>query len=530
MTRIDVEDFERQLEVRPIRIDDYDRLVELQHACFPGMEPWSRKQLESQLRMFAPGQICVTLDGEIVASSSSLIVDFDHYEDFHDWKVISDNGYIRNHDDEGDTLYGIEIMVDPQCRGLKLARRLYDARKALARELNLRSIIIGGRIPGYGRHAREMTAREYVEKVMDKTLYDPVLTAQLANGFQLRRLIPNYLPDDSESKGYATFLAWDNLDYEPPGKRRFRAVSNIRLCVVQYMMRPIDYFESFKTQIEYFVDTASDYKCDFVVFPELITSQLLATFRGDRPAQAVRKLAEYTPKYLETFRDLAMRYAVNIVGGSQFTLEDDQLYNVAYLFRRDGTIGKQYKIQPTADERRWWGVVGGQQVQIFDSDRGKLAILVGYDIQFPELARWARQQGASLIFCPFTTDERHSFLAIRNCAQARAIENHVYVACAGATGTLPFVDNADVHFAQSGIYTPCDFAFARDGIAAEACANSEDVIFQDLDVALLKRSVATGTAQTWLDRRTDLYEVRFRQPAAEHEEGGLDLPPGGDAR
>ncbi|HJL40557.1 MAG TPA: nitrilase-related carbon-nitrogen hydrolase, partial [Myxococcales bacterium LLY-WYZ-16_1] len=159
-----------------------------------------------------------------------------------------------------------------------------------------------------------------------------------------------------------------------------------------------------------------------------------------------------------------------------------------------------------------------------------LAILVGYDIQFPELARWARQQGASLIFCPFTTDERHSFLAIRNCAQARAIENHVYVACAGATGTLPFVDNADVHFAQSGIYTPCDFAFARDGIAAEACANSEDVIFQDLDVALLKRSVATGTAQTWLDRRTDLYEVRFREPPAEHEEGGLDLPPGGDAR
>jgi predicted amidohydrolase/ribosomal protein S18 acetylase RimI-like enzyme len=507
MSELELEAFETQVELRPMTLDDFEELVALQLKCFPGMEPWTRGHIESQQAHFPEGQLLVTVDDRIVASSSSLIVDTDHYEDWQDWKEISDNGYIRNHDEDGDALYGIEIMVDPQMRGLKLARRLYDARKALVRERNLRSIIIGGRIPGYGKYADEMSAREYVEKVMDKKLFDPVLTAQLANGFVLRRLIPNYLPSDSESRGYATFCAWENLDYERPQARRFQAVSNTRLCLVQYMMRPIDYFENFRAQVEYFVDSASDYKSDFVVFPELMTTQLLATFRGDRPAEAVRKLASYTPKYLETMRDLAVRYDVNIVGGSQFTVEDGDLYNVAYLFRRDGTIDKQYKIHPTPSERKWWGVVGGDQVRALRTDRGKVALLIGYDIQFPELARVARERGAQMIFCPYAADERHSFLAIRNCAQARAIENHQYVAIVGSTGTLPFVDNADVHYAQSGIYTPSDFAFARDGIAAESSPNTEDVLFQDIDTALLRRSVATGSARTWLDRRTELYRI-----------------------
>jgi predicted amidohydrolase/GNAT superfamily N-acetyltransferase len=509
MSRLQLEQFERQIEVRPISIEDYDALKALQLKCFPGMQPWSRAQIESQTEIFPEGQICVTYGGQIVASSCSLVVDFDHYEDWQDWNKISDNGYIRNHDDEGDVLYGIEIMVDPEYRGLKLARRLYEARKELVRERNLRSIIIGGRIPGYGKHADRLSAREYVEKVIAKELYDPVLTAQLANGFVLRRLIPNYLPQDEESRGFATFLEWENIDYVPPGRRRYRAVSNARICAVQYMMRPIDFFENFKMQVEYFVDTASDYKSDFIVFPELLTTQLLSTFEGDRPAESVRKLAEYTPKYLETMRDLAVHYNVNIVGGSQFTLDEGDLYNAAYLFRRDGTIGQQYKVHPTPSEQRWWGVRGGAGLEVFETDRGRVAILIGYDIEFPELARVVRRKGANIIFCPFSADERHSYRALRVCAQARAIENHVYVVMVGGTGILPFVDNADVHYAQSAIFTPCDFGFARDGIAAESDANVEDVFFQDVDTAQLRRAVATDAAKTWTDRRKDLYAVRF---------------------
>ena len=236
--------------------------------------------------------MCVEVEGKLAASSSSLILEYDPNLAWHNWKAIADGGYIRNHNNKGDTLYGIEIMVDPEFRGMKLSRRLYDARKELCRERNLCRMMIGGRIPGYGAHADEMSAREYVENVVDRTLYDPVLTAQLANGFSLRGLIPNYLPSDTESRGYATFCEWVNLDYQAGAKRRYHhPVEPIRLAVVQYQMRTIKGFDEFAQQCEFFIDTASEYKSDFVLFPELFTTQLLSCSHLSRPGEAARQLA-----------------------------------------------------------------------------------------------------------------------------------------------------------------------------------------------------------------------------------------------
>ena len=208
MKTVDLKEYEWKTILRPLTIDDYDELVDMQRRCFPGMAVWKRDQIESQIAIFPEGQLCVEIDGKLAGSSSCLILEFEPNLAWHDWKKIADGGYIRNHNPKGDTLYGIEIMVHPDFRGMKLSRRLYDARKELCREKNLARIMIGGRIPGYGQHADEMTAREYIEKVIDKTLYDPVLTAQLANGFALQGLIPNYFPSDTASRGYATFLEW----------------------------------------------------------------------------------------------------------------------------------------------------------------------------------------------------------------------------------------------------------------------------------------------------------------------------------
>lgn len=500
---------DQRIVLRQTRIEDYEAIREMALRCFPGMHPWEQGQIESQISIFPEGQMCIEFDGKIAASTSNLIVDFDDYDDWQNWKEIADSGYIRNHDPAGDTLYGIEIMVDPAYRGMKFARRLYEARKELCRHRNLHSIIIGGRIPGYGKHADKMSAREYVERVIRKELTDPVLTVQLSNGFTLRSLIPNYFPSDEASKGYATFLEWINLDHVKDRPRRYRAVSPVRLSLVQYGMRTVADFKEFATQCEFFVDTASDYAADFLVFPELITTQLLSTLQKQRPGLAARELAEFTPQYLELFSGLAMKYSVNIIGGSQFIMEEDRLYNVSFLFRRDGSIGKQYKLHVTPSERKWWGVSPGGQVEVFDTDRGRVAILLCYDIEFPELARVVVAQGARIIFVPFNTDERFGYLRIRHCAQARAIENEVYVATAGCTGNLPFVDNADVHYAQSGIYTPSDFAFARDGIAAESGENVETLVVNDVDLEALRRLRLDGTVTTWKDRRSDLYRVHY---------------------
>jgi len=354
-----------------------------------------------------------------------------------------------------------------------------------------------------------MSAREYIDSVIAKSLYDPVLTAQIANGFALEGLIANYLPSDRESCGYATFLKWKNLDYQSPRrKRRFqRTVLPVRLAAVQYQMRTIRSFDEFARQSEYFVDVAADYKCDFLLFPELFTTQLLSLVEPSRPGEAARQLSEYTPQYLELFTEMAIKYDTNIIGGSNFIIEDDRLYNVSYLFGRDGSIGKQYKLHITPSERNWWGVTGGDKIEVFETDCGPVSIQVCYDVEFPEVGRIAAARGARILFVPYNTENLQGHLRVRTCAHARCVENHVYVVTAGCTGNLPFVENADVHYAHSAILTPCDVAFAREGVGAQSNPNVETVVMHDVDLEQLRRLKDQGSVQNWNDRRTDLYRV-----------------------
>ncbi len=511
-------EYERKTILRPLQAKDFDGLIAMQELCFPGMETWGKDQLQSQIEHFQDGQLIIEIDGQIAASSASLILNYHTNLDWHDWKKIADDGFIRNHAPKGDTLYGIEIMVHPDFRGMKLSRRLYDGRKELCREKNLAGMIVGGRIPGYGQHAEEMTAREYVDAVGERHVFDPDLTAQLANGFALQGLIPGYFPSDSASLGYATFLEWRNLDYVKGAKRRFLSVTElVRIAAVQYGMRTIKEFSDFATQSEFFIETASEYKSDFVLFPELHTTQLLSCIPDLRPGEAARRLAEFTPQYLDHYTEMAVKYNVNIIGGSQFVVENDTLFNVSYLFRRDGTLGMQEKIHITPSERKWWGVSPGRKVNVFDTDCGTIAILICYDIEFPELVRIAASKGAQIIFVPFNTDTRHGYLRVRNCAMARCVENHVYVAVAGCTGNLPFVENSDIHYAQTAIFTPADAEFARDAIAAESNANIETLVIHDVDVEQLRRHKESGSVQNWNDRRSDLYKVVYEEDGKTYE-------------
>jgi predicted amidohydrolase len=227
------------------------------------------------------------------------------------------------------------------------------------------------------------------------------------------------------------------------------------------------------------------------------------------PGEAIRLLADFTGQFEELFTSLSIKYNINIIAGTHFVIENENLHNVSYLFRRDGTVEKQYKMHITPDERKWWGVKPGNKVEVFNTDIGKIAILICYDIEFPELARIAVDKGAQILFVPFNTDERRGYLRVRYCAQARAIENQVYVVIAGCVGNLPGVANMGIEYAQSAIFTPSDVEFHREGIATEAPANTETLIFQDLDLNLLARNREFGSVQTWNDRRKDLYAVQY---------------------
>jgi len=151
-------------------------------------------------------------------------------------------------------------------------------------------------------------------------------------------------------------------------------------------------------------------------------------------------------------------------------------------------------------------------------------VLICYDSEFPELARYLTDQGAKILFVPFCTDERQGYLRVRYCCQARAVENQFYVVTSGIVGNLSDVENMDVHYAESGIFTPCDFSFSRDGIAALADANTETIIFADLKLDQLVINRNSGTVQNLKDRRFDLYSIAWNPRSAAQEEIAAPIP------
>ncbi|MFT6072830.1 MAG: putative amidohydrolase [Alphaproteobacteria bacterium] len=264
--------------------------------------------------------------------------------------------------------------------------------------------------------------------------------------------------------------------------------------------------------MEYFIDVAADYRADFVTFPELITIPLLSIEkRRLSPEESIAKITEYTDEFVNFMQQAAVSYNINIIGGSHPTrIANGDIENHAYVFLRNGEVYAQPKIHPTPNERYWWNIKGGNYLKTIPTDCGDIGVLICYDSEFPELSRHLTDQGAKIIFVPFCTDERQGYLRVRYCSQARAIENQIYVVTAGVVGNLPDVENMDVHYAESAIFTPCDFPFARDGIAAIADTNTETIIFADLKMDQLTISRNSGTVQNLNDRRFDLYSVTWR--------------------
>ncbi len=501
-----------RIEVRNLTIDDYQQLKEsmIQAYASMGGQYWREESLARLIKKFPEGQLCVTLNDKVVGCALSLIVDIDKFGDNHTYRQITGEYSFETHDPDGDVLYGIEIFIHPSARGLRLARRLYEARKNIAEQLNLRAIIAGGRIPNYHKHGPALTPREYIEKVKKREVYDPTLSFQLANDFQIKKVIKNYLPEDNESMGYATLLVWYNVFYErdfDPMKRRRK--DYVRIGLVQWQMRPYEKIEDLLQQVEYFVDAVSDYESDFVVLPELFNAPLMGKHNHLPPHKAIRELAKYTNQIKEELSRLAIAYNVNIIGGSMPEVRDEGLYNTAYFLHRSGKIDYYDKIHPTPSEEYEWGMLGGNKLPVIDSDCGKVGMLICYDVEFPELPRLLAEKGVKILFVPFLTDTQNAYNRVRYCAQARAIENECYVAIAGTVGNLPKVNNMDLQYAQSAVLTPSDFAFPINGIKAEATPNTEMIVVSDVDLSLLQELHEYGSVQNLKDRRKDLYRLEL---------------------
>ncbi|MEO6870032.1 MAG: GNAT family N-acetyltransferase, partial [Ginsengibacter sp.] len=410
------------IEIGHLQYEDYKDLLTAMKASYPEWQGnyWSLESIKRLIDKFPEGQIVIKVDGKVVGCILSLVVEYNRFGDNHTYREITGNYTFDTHDIEnGDVLYGIEIFIHPDYRGLRLGRRMYDARKELCEQLNLRAIIFGGRIPEYHKYADTTTPKEFIQKVKQKEIYDPVLSFQLANDFHVVKVLKNYMPDDVQSKEFATLLQWDNIYFSRESRKLFNAKTYVRLGLIQWQMRSYTNMDEMFTQVEFFIDSIAAYKSDFALLPELFNGPLLAEFNHLSEAESMRALAQYTPEFKKRFGELAIKYNVNIITGSVPSMEGNQLKNVGYLCHRHGLIEQYEKIHITPDEAKFWGITGGDFLKVYETDAGKIGILICYDVEFPELPRLLAGQGMQILFVPFLTDTQNAYNRVRYCAQAR---------------------------------------------------------------------------------------------------------------
>lgn len=270
----------------------------------------------------------------------------------------------------------------------------------------------------------------------------------------------------------------------------------VRVAASQYFIRPIERFEQFADQVGSAVGTAAGYKCRLLVLPEYFTAQLIALTDERRPInELVRVLASYVPQFVDLMTRLATAHGIYIVAGTIPVLDEKtgDVHNDSYIFSPNGEHGVQGKLHMTRFEKEDWHVKARNRLRVFETDFGKLAVAICYDVEFPELVRALAHRGVTMLAVPSNTDDRQGFLRVRYCSHARTIENQMYVIHTGTVGGLPRVPDVSMNYGQAAILTPSDFAFAREGILAEGTINQEDMIVGELDMRTIEQSRSFGT-------------------------------------
>lgn len=203
------------LEIRNAANEHVDGIRELGHRVYPFFEPYAHDTLRAQILNFSQGQFVALFDGKIVGYCSTIRVPESKALTKHTWTEITANGYGSTHDPQGDWLYGIEIFVDSDYRGLKIGDRFYKERRNLCKMLRLKGIAFGSRMPLMQKWFPKLSSpEEYLDLVQQKKIKDPVLNLQIRNGFEPIGILPKYLPGDIETKGYAAHMIWRNPEVQ----------------------------------------------------------------------------------------------------------------------------------------------------------------------------------------------------------------------------------------------------------------------------------------------------------------------------
>ncbi|MEK9200028.1 GNAT family N-acetyltransferase [Ureibacillus sp. 179-F W5.1 NHS] len=199
--------------VRNYTKEDFDELIDIQAECFPPPFPsalwWNKEQLTNHVSLFPDGALCIEMNGKVVSSMTGVCINFDPSHPSHTWAEATDDGYIRNHDQKGNTLYIVDISVRPSFRSLGLGKIMMQAMYQVVVEKGFERLLGGGRMPNYYKYADLYSANEYVERVVNGEIHDPVISFLLRCGRLPIAVVENYL-EDEESLHYGVLMEWKN--------------------------------------------------------------------------------------------------------------------------------------------------------------------------------------------------------------------------------------------------------------------------------------------------------------------------------
>lgn len=195
------------------------------------------------------------------------------------------------------------------------------------------------------------------------------------------------------------------------------------------------------------VDEAGQQKADIVCLPEGVT---IVGTQHDY-VSASEPIPGPTTKYLG---DVARRNNLYIVAGI-LERDGDVVYNTAVLIDRQGKIAGKYRKTSLPREEIDGGVTPGNSFPVFDTDFGRIGIMICWDVTFPEPARLLAEQGAEVIFLPIWGGDL-------TLAKARAIENQVYLV--------------------SSTYDMVTGVFDLEGNIIEQAANDKEVVVVDVNL------------------------------------------------
>ena len=210
-------------------------------------------------------------------------------------------------------------------------------------------------------------------------------------------------------------------------------MEKIKIAAIQ-MSTVADKMENVRT-VKAYLEKIKDENPDFVILPEMFCcpyqTENFPIYAEKEGGPVWQQLSGY-----------AKQYGVYLIGGSMPEKDaEGNVYNTSYIFDREGKqIGKHRKVHLFDID-----VKGGQTFKesdtltagdsdtVFDTEFGKIGVMLCFDIRFPELSRMMVNDGAKVIFVPaafnMTTVPAHWELSFRT----RALDNQIYmVGCAPA--------------------------------------------------------------------------------------------------